>query len=599
MFRAAQPDAFRAHLPRHARILRRVRIRAHAERPHFVRPFHQRGKSLRRLRAHQRNLAGVHHAFASIERQPFALAHRAPIRRQGLLRQINLKLLRPHDATLPPPARDHRRVARLPAGRRQDSLRHVHSPNVLRARLVPHQNHLLPARRPGFRVLRREHRLAHRRSRHRVDSAHHLPCGQVATRQRRIDHRIEQPLHILRLDSFKSFFNFDQPLVHHVHGHAERGRWRALPRARLQHVQLPVLDREFQVLHVAVMFLERLPHALELLVNFRHELREFVQMHGRANSRHHVLALRVQQEIAKKCLFSGRRVAREAHSRPGIVAGVPINHLHHVHRRAQQPGDLLHPPIGHRFLAHPRFKHRANRAPQLFFGVLRKSLSRILLKVFLVLAHQLAPTLGRNLRIVFHSQAILHRPQARFEVFLGQPDHHARIHLHESPVRIIGKAPVLRRPRQALHRLIVQSQIQDRFHHPGHRPRRARAHAHQQRILRIPQFLAGQFLQALQIFLHFLLQLLRIFAPVLEIVIAGLRRDREPGRDRQADAGHLRQARAFAAEQVLHVALAVRFPCAKKVNVFHFDPRLFRNLNKGMNGLASKSGAGICRSADN
>ena len=58
------------------------------------------------------------------------------------------------------------------------------------------------------------------------------------------------------------------------------------------------------------------------------------------------------------------------------------------------------------------------------------------------------------------------------------------------------------------------------------------------------------------------------------VVRADFGGDREARRHRQADAGHLREVRALAAEQRLHLAVAVRFPVAEIVNVFRcFRPR--------------------------
>ena len=95
-------------------------------------------------------------------------------------------------------------------------------------------------------------------------------------------------------------------------------------------------------------------------------------MHGRANTRHHVFALRIDQEIAVENLLAGGRVAREADSRSGVFAGVAENHLHHVDGRAQQPRNLLHAAVGDGLFRHPGTEHRADRSPQLLFGILRE-----------------------------------------------------------------------------------------------------------------------------------------------------------------------------------------------------------------------------------
>ncbi len=108
-----------------------------------------------------------------------------------------------------------------------------------------------------------------------------------------------------------------------------------LPDARLQHVKRAFFDRELHVLHVAVVFFEQLANFFELLVNLGHPLSHFAQVHWRADTGHHVLALRVDQEIAIENLLAGRRIAREANSRAGIFAVVAEHHLNDVDGRAR------------------------------------------------------------------------------------------------------------------------------------------------------------------------------------------------------------------------------------------------------------------------
>ena len=131
-------------------------------------------------------------------------------------------------------------------------------------------------------------------------------------------------------------------------------------------------------------------------------------------------------------------------------------------------------------------------------------------------------------------------------------------HLDEAPVRVPAEALVAGQRDQALQRLLVEAEVEDRVHHPGHRELGARADADEQRVRRrrrspcpvsrstsriasrtsshrpVGQLLAGR-----------------------EVVVAGLGRDREAGRHRQARDRHLGEAGALAAEQVAHPAVAL------------------------------------------
>ena len=71
-----------------------------------------------------------------------------------------------------------------------------------------------------------------------------------------IEHRMEQLVELGRIDAADRLLAVDQPLVDHRDGSFDRRSGRALGRARLQQVQAPVLDRELDVLHVAVVPLE-------------------------------------------------------------------------------------------------------------------------------------------------------------------------------------------------------------------------------------------------------------------------------------------------------------------------------------------------------
>ena len=64
------------------------------------------------------------------------------------------------------------------------------------------------------------------------------------------------------------------------------------------------------------------------------------------------------------------------------------------------------------------------------------------------------------------------------------------------------------------------------------------------------------------------LKLLRIGPLVLVVIGADFGGDRESRRHRQTDAAHLREVRAFAAEQRLHGAVAVGLAVSEEINVF-------------------------------
>ena len=88
----------------------------------------------------------------------------------------------------------------------------------------------------------------------------------------------------------------------------------------------------------------------------------------------------------------------------------------------------------------------------------------------------------------------------------------------------------------------------------------------EQRVLQIAELLAHLLFDGRDAGLHLALELRRIGALVGVVVGADLGRDREAGRHGQADAGHLGEVRALAAEERLHRAVAVRL-AAEEVDV--------------------------------
>ena len=327
------------------------------------------------------------------------------------------------------------------------------------------------------------------------------------------------------------------------------------------------------------MGFEQPARALQLLVNLGHAPLQFLQVHGRADAGHNVLALRVDQEVAVEGLLASRRVAREANAGAGVLARIAEHHLHHADSSAQQTGDLFHPAIGDRLFRHPRLEHRADGVPKLFLRIFGKIPAGLAAEVLFIFAHQLLPGLRRHLCIVLNLQAFLHGTKFGFELILCQPDDDGRIHLHEATISVIGKAFVPCRSRQAGDRAAIQAQVENRLHHPGHRPSRARAHADQQRIFCVSELFARHSLEALQICGDLPRQFPRMLAIMLEVIVAGYGRDGKPGRDRQADARHLCETGALAPQQVLHFTAALRLSRAKEINVFH-GPSSFRTIHR-------------------
>ncbi|KRT63159.1 MAG: hypothetical protein XU10_C0014G0016 [Chloroflexi bacterium CSP1-4] len=145
--------------------------------------------------------------------------------------------------------------------------------------------------------------------------------------------------------------------------------------------------------------------------------------------------------------------------------------------------------------------------------------------------------------------------------------HDAPEHLDKAAVGVPAEALVAGQVDEAVQRGLVEAEVEDGVHHARHRELRARAHAHEERVGRIAEALAGLALD----FPHRLQDVLpepvgKLLAGV-EVVVAGFGGDGEAGRHRQAGAGHLGQAGALAAEQVAHRRVALGLAGAPGVDV--------------------------------
>ena len=149
----------------------------------------------------------------------------------------------------------------------------------------------------------------------------------------------------------------DHALVDHVGGDADGRGGGPLGGAGLEHVQAATLDRELQVLDVAVVLLELLADGHEVVVDLRPELAHLGDLDGRPDAGHDVLALRVGQELALQLLATVDRVAGEGDARARVIAHVAVDHRHHVDGRAQVVGDVLVLAVVAGALAEPRGEH--------------------------------------------------------------------------------------------------------------------------------------------------------------------------------------------------------------------------------------------------
>ena len=197
----------------------------------------------------------------------------------------------------------------------------------------------------------------------------------------------------------------DEALVDHLRGDAQRRRGRSLPRSRLQEVERPFLDRELDVLQVAVVALEPFERLDELLERVGHALPHPLDRLRRTDARDDVLALRVREELAVQPPLARGRVAGEADAGARALAAVPEDHLDDVHGGAEVVRDLVRAAVHLRAWRVPRVEDRAVGAAQLVAGILRETAARLLLVDGRERGDELAQVVGGEVDVLARRRA--------------------------------------------------------------------------------------------------------------------------------------------------------------------------------------------------
>ena len=407
-----------------------------------------------------------------------------------------------------------------------------------------------------------EHDLAGRRSRRGGQ-----PFGKHRDARFGIDHGMKQLIEILRRHALDRFVLRNQPLVHHFDRSPNRGHSGPLRAPRLQHVELAVLERELDILHVLEVLLELGREAVELAI----DLGQFAALHflnglGRACTGDHVLALRVGQHVTIQHVLAGAAVPRERHTRAAVVTHVAIHHRDDVDRRSQTVGDPVHLAVILRAPRVPALEHRFDRAPQLLLRIIGEGPARALLDDRLEVVDQVVQIVGGEIDVAFDLAAGLRLVELCLERILAEVEDDVAIHLDKAAIGIVRKTRVLGPSDQPFDRLVIQAEVQDRLHHPRHRDRGPRAYRHEQRILGVAEALLGDALQMLQVAIDLGAECRRkrSLGDVRDAEPGG---DRKAGRDGEAEVGHFGEAGALATQDVAHGGGAVGAAVAEEIDV--------------------------------
>ena len=165
-----------------------------------------------------------------------------------------------------------------------------------------------------------------------------------------------------------------------------------------------------------------------------------------------------------------------------------------------------------------------------FRGEVRPSCSRTMSRNS---RRELLEVLGVEVGVGRDASSLLGRLEGVVERSPGHVEHDSPEHLDEPAVRVPREALVLGEGDQAVERLLVQAEVQDGVHHPGHRELGARPDTHEERVVRVTEGLAGLDLDLADGLEDVVPEPVGQTLAAGEVVVAGLGGDRESGRDRR------------------------------------------------------------------
>ncbi len=388
----------------------------------------------------------------------------------------------------------------------------------------------------------------------------------------------EHHLEVAGADALEGLLFGDDAFVHQIDHDLHGGGRRALPVAGLQEVEAALFDGELDVLHVAEVQLELLLEHVELGVDLGHRLLERLHALGgrlpavpvdRARgvgAGDDVLSLRVGEPLAEEVLEARLGVARERDAGGAGIAHVAEDHRLDVHGGAAVVRDAVGLAVVAGALAVEGAEHGLDGEAELLLRVLREGGARGL-RHYLLQAHGEGAQLVD--REVTGGALAAHLVRDAGEAGVVDAEHHVPEHRDEAAVGVVGEVTATGALGEALDRGVVQAEVEHGVHHAGHGRGGAGAHAEEERVGGVAEALAGARLDLGEGDAGLVPEALGVGLAVLHPVVAGGGRDGEARGHGEAEAGHLREARALAAQQGLHRPVAVGLAVAECVDPVH------------------------------
>ena len=292
-----------------------------------------------------------------------------------------------------------------------------------------------------------------------------------------------------------------------------------------------------------------------------------VDLVGRTDTRHDILALGVDEVLTVHAGRAGGRIAGEGDAGCAVLPPVAEDHDLDVDPGAPVARNLVQAAVLAGAAVVPAVEDGVDGAPELIFGIRGEHLAVIGDGGFEGL-HHLAQGLGRELVVRGHSVALPGVAEDLLEDRVRHAQDDVAVHREQTPVAVAIEAQIAAALADGVQDLGVQAEVQDRVHHARHGGRATGAHRQEERIGRVAEATALQGLDLLQVLPDLAPQARRILAAVIVVVATGLGRDGESGRHRDAETAHLGQPGTLSTQQELLISATLGGTAAETIDEF-------------------------------
>ena len=302
----------------------------------------------------------------------------------------------------------------------------------------------------------------------------------------------------------------------------------------------------------------------KLLVYFRHNFFELINLLRGTNACYYVLALCIHQELAHQMLFTGCRIAGKCNAGTGGLAH--ISECHHLHVDCCTPGirDIVVAAVNVCTRVVPGTEYSLDCLHQLFLRIYRKVLADFCFVLCLELICQLFEIVCSQLNVLCHTFFCFHLVDELFEIFFAYFHNDIREHLDKSAVAVPCPSRIAGFCRKYLYYFLIQTQVQDCVHHARHGCSCSGTNGNKKRVLFIAKLFAGNLFHLLDRCHNLCHDLVVDLSAVLIILCAGLCRDCKALRYRKAKVCHLRKIGTFSAKKISHIGISF----CKHINPF-------------------------------